>query len=203
MKIITKLFLVLLLLTGCTNKVSWGERYFQLLNSNEESKNKYYEELRKELSDIRVESKATYVYVLMPIKDSKASIDGDVEGAYMLTIDGSEVTEDWGVTYDYEVQFKEAWLGEISAARSAWTDGDSFNWSAFAPIYNKEGKVVAILGVDYPAKDVIDLYPEWNRDGDKWNGYKDEIKEAIPAEIQAKIDEVKAIAEKYATKLSK
>lgn len=160
-------------------------------------------DLQKQVTAILEESKATYVYLVMPIKNVKAAVDGDLTGEFMLTIDGSNPPEDWGMTYHHEVQFSEAWNQQVAAARSAWADGENaWCWSAFAPIINSQGQVVTLLNVDFPATDVITKYPQWSRDDANWNGFTDVINGEIPEEISAKMDEVKAIVEKYAKQLS-
>jgi thiamine biosynthesis protein ThiI len=65
--------------------------------------------------------------------------------------------------------------GEPCAALSAWdNDVDDPVWSAFAPVHDSEGNVVGILGIDYPAPEILD-FPEWNRDSDEWNGMEVEF----------------------------
>ena len=54
----------------------------------------------------------------------------------------------------------------------------------------------------YPCADVLNDYPEWNRDMEEWNGYEDEIDEEVPADIQAIKDKILAMAADYAQKLS-
>ncbi len=181
---------------------AWADSYAELISSGKSIDHDNFENLQKKLDSIRKESGATYVYVIMPIKDKEASMKGDPNGDFMLTIDGSEEPEDWGVVYDAEVQFAEAWNGEVSAARSAWSDGDEACWSAFAPVYDEDGNVVCLLGIDYPATDVTEKYPEWNRDNAGWNGFTDEITGDIPQEIQEKINTIKTIVEKHAKELS-
>ncbi|MFA7662049.1 MAG: hypothetical protein WCX59_04470, partial [Anaerovoracaceae bacterium] len=106
-------------------------------------------------------SGAYYVYCMVP----------DENGDYLITVDGSEEPDDWMVNYGFEVQFGEAWNGEAAAARSGWDD-DVPIWSCFAPVFNSAGEVVAIVGIDLPCE-ILDDYPEWNRDRDEWNGLED------------------------------
>jgi hypothetical protein len=48
--------------------------------------------------------------------------------------------------------------------REAWNEDEhSPVWSAFAPVRDSQDRGVAILGVDYPAPEVL-KHPEWNRD---------------------------------------
>lgn len=174
----------------------WGDEFVKILESNEKESHPLYEKLRQKLSDIRVESEATYVYALVPANKD------DANSPFMLTVDGSEEAEEWGITYNYEVQFSEAWNGKVSTARSAWKDGDSHQWSAFAPIYDSNKKIVALLGLDYPVTELIELYPEWSRDSETWNGYTDEITGDIPEEIKENIEILKFLVEGYSTILN-
>ena len=155
----------------------FGDQYVTLIESGEARDYKDYESMRKQLEDITKESGATYVYTLSPAKDGQPSLDGDTgsNGSFLITIDPAEEPDDWAEDYEWEVQFEEAWNGATAAARSAWADDDEGKvlcWSAFAPIKDSSGKVVCLLGMDYPADEILD-YPEWNRDSDKWNGIEE------------------------------
>ena len=187
----------------------FGNQYVALLESGKAREYTDYDFMKATLDAVREESGATYVYVMTPGTDGKPDINGDYteEGTFLITVDGSEDPDDWGVDYGWEVQFTEAWEGEAAAARSAWTNDEAGNnhdicWSVFAPIYDGEGNVVAILGIDYPCADVLNDYPEWNRDMEEWNGYEDEIDEEVPDDIQAIKDKILAMAADYAQKLS-
>lgn len=193
--------------TACgDDDATWGDKYQTLIESGEARDAENYDEMKAELDSIREEIGATYVYAMSPSKDGEPSLDGDVtsEGSFVITIDGSEEPDDWGVDYGWEVQFEEAWNGEAAAARSAWEDSDDgmdLCWSAFAPVYNSDGEVVCILGIDYPANEVVD-YRAWDRDSDEWNKFEDEITGEIPAVIEDLIEKVTDYAEEYAAKLS-
>lgn len=209
------LAVTVLILSACNNKktdaeilatTTWGEAYYQVMKSESPKNNSMNVELQKKLSEIREEIGAKYVYTIMPIKERRASLEGDINGEFMLTIDGSVEPEDWGIKYESEKQFIEAWQGQVAAARSAWNEesenGIKQYWSAFAPIYNKNKEVVALLGIDYPASDVIEKYPEWNRDSENWNGYTDDIEGTVPVEVEEMTTKIKTLAETNANKLS-
>jgi len=158
----------------------WGDDYAALLASGEARDYEGYAALEKVLSDYRVESGATYIYALTPCVDGEIVYDVEAvdEVPFAITVDGCEDPDDWGVNYGWEIQFTEAWDGATAAARSAWINdevGDNHDicWSAFAPVYDSEGNVVCILGIDYPCADVLNDYPEWNRDMDEWNGIEE------------------------------
>lgn len=188
--------------TTAITQSSWAKDYLELLNSGQEINHQHYTKLYKTLNDINSKSGATYTYIVMPIKNGKASIQGDPNGDFMLTIDGSDEPEAWTTTYDHETQFTEAWQGQIALARSAWRDDDgSALWSVFAPIYHN-GQVIALLGLDYPADDVISQHPEWNRDDPRWNGFTDTIAGNIPPAIQQKRTALTKLAKQYAKEIN-
>lgn len=203
-------FLATLFLVACGAKqaeetaapASWADRYASLVASGKEAKGEEFAGLQQEVTAIREELGDAYVYIISPLKDGKAALDGDGEGDFMLTVDGSDPAEDWGVTYDAEAQFAEGWEGQVSVARSAWEDGDKERWSVFAPVTDKDGKVVALLGIDTDVTELMKDYSEWNRDKANWNGYTHDVPGGFPAPIQEKLDELKPIVEKYAKTLS-
>ena len=128
------------------------------------------------LAGIAEETGALYVYTLTPGTDGVPALDGESgeEGSYLITVDGCDDPDDWATDYGWEVQFTEAWEGTPASARSAWNEEEDFQcWSAFAPVYDSEGNVVCILGIDYPCADVLNDYPEWNRDMEEWNGIEE------------------------------
>ncbi len=194
-------------MTGCggDDPACWGDKYVALLDSDEARDYEGYDEMKAELDGIREEIGATYVYVLTPGTDGVPDIAGasGEDGSYLITVDGSEEPDDWAVDYGWEVQFTEAWEGTPAAARSAWDNyGDGYCWSAFAPIYDSEGTTVGLLGIDYPCTEVIEEYPEWNRDGDVFNGFHDEITGEVPTAVADMRQLVTDYAAKYAAKLS-
>ena len=109
-----------------------------------------YEDLKATLDQFRIESGAYYVYIL-------TDMDPD-DDYFEITVDGSEEPDDWMYQYEIEGQFLVAQNGEPCAALSAWdNDVDDPVWSAFAPVHDSEGNVVGILGVDYPAPEILDF----------------------------------------------
>ena len=140
----------------------WADEYLACLDSGEGKDYAGYDDLKATLDQFRIESGAYYIYILT---------DMDPNDEYFeITVDGSEDPDDWMVQYDVEGQFFRAQDGEPCAALSAWdNDVDDPVWSAFAPVYDSDSNVVGILGVDYPAPEILD-FPEWNRDSENWNG---------------------------------
>lgn len=185
-----------------TSSQTWGETYSQLLTSGQEAAGADFVALQQVLVAQRESLGDVYLYVISPLTDGKASATGDADGDFMLTVDGSDPAEDWGVVYDAEAQFAEGWAGQVSAARSAWEDGDDKRWSAFAPIYNDQQEVVGLLGLDVLVTDLLNANPEWNRDAEEWNGYTHDLGEELPADLQAKVDDIKATVQEEAKKLN-
>jgi hypothetical protein len=140
----------------------WADEYKACLESGQGRDYAGYGELKATLDQFRIECGAYYVYILT---------DMDTEDGYFeITVDGSEEQDDWMAQYEVEGQFLVAQDGVPSASLSAWdNDVDDPVWSAFAPVHDSEGNVVGILGVDYPAPEILD-FPEWNRDSAEWNG---------------------------------
>ena len=194
-------------MTGCGNdaEATWADQYAVYLADADGYDNENYEALKAELDTIREDIGATYVYVMTPANaDGIPAVDGDysAEGAFLIGIDGSEDPDPYAEDYGWEVQFTEAWEGTPSSARSAWNDSDELQcWSAFAPIYDSEGTVVGLLGVDYPCTEVAQANPEWNRDAAEWNGIEDEIDVEVPADVAEVREFVTDLAAKYAKAL--
>ena len=194
-------------MTGCggDDPACWGDKYVALLDSDEARDYEGYGELQGELAAIAEEIGATYVYTLTPA-DAEGNLDYTSDGAadthFLITVDGCDDPDPWATDYEWEVQFTEAWQGTPAAARSAWDDGGAFCWSAFAPVKDSEGNTVALLGIDYPCDEVIAENPEWNRDGDVFNGFHDEIKGEVPTAVSDMRQLVTQYAAKYAAKLS-
>ena len=189
-----------------SGQATWADTYTALLTSEEARDFAEYDALKATLDDIRIATGATYVYVLTPAgSDGKTPDETGVateEGSFLITVDGSEEPDDWGVDYGWEIQFTEAWEGTPAAARSAWDNyGEGYCWSAFAPVYNSNGAVVCLLGFDYPCDEVIAANPEWNRDGDAWNGFEDEITGDVPQDVADMREYVTDLAAKYAAAL--
>jgi len=136
----------------------FGDRHAELMASGEGSESPLYQQLKLVLDGFRQESGAYYIYCL---------IDQDpADDHFEITVDGSVEPDDWLNPYEVESQFLAALAGTPTPAPSAWNDDEAGLkpvWSAFAPIHNSEGKIVAILGVDYPAPQILE-FPQWNRD---------------------------------------
>lgn len=178
--------------------VKWIDEYAACVESGEKEGYANYSALVDPLKEFQSAEGAKYVYCVAPADAN------DLDGSYTLTVDASEEPDPWGEDYGFEIQFKEAYNGEVAAARSAWQDneeGTEWCWSAFAPVKDADGKTVAVVGIDYPAPLIKD-YPEWDRDNDKWNGYEAEWPEDMPEDLQKFVDECKDRVSKLADQLS-
>lgn len=176
----------------------WSDEYVAMMESGEQRDYVNYDSLLQPLKDYQSETGSKYIYCVAPVDPD--NLDGD----YELTIDASEVPDDWGTNYGFEIQFKEAAEGEVAAARSAWEDNDEgteWCWSAFAPVKDEDGTVVAIVGIDYPAPIIAD-YPEWDRDSDEWNGEEGAWPDDMPKPLQTFVDECKDRVATLAEQLS-
>ena len=138
----------------------FGDNHVALMNSEQGRDFPEYEAMKATLDGFREECGAYYVYCLYDVDPA--------DNYFEITVDGSAEPDDWLNQYETESQFIAAMEGTATPAPSAWdNDVDDPVWSAFAPINDSEGKVVAILGIDYPAPEILD-FPEWNRDSDKF-----------------------------------
>lgn len=141
----------------------WGDMHAALMETVEGDayEEALYADLKAVLDQHRIASGAYYVYAMIP----------DENNDYHITVDGSADPDDFMTNYGWEVQFDEAWAGKVATARSGWDD-DVPCWSCFAPVYNSDGDVVCIVGMDMPCE-LLDDYPEWNRDREEWNGIEE------------------------------
>lgn len=107
-----------------------------------------YEAFQEVLEMIHDATGATYVYTLIKVSDDMTNIIAE-------SLDEDEADE-YGTEYEMEPQFETAFAGAPDYAIHTWED----EWygiqkSAFAPIKNSNGDVVAILGIDFPIDDLM------------------------------------------------
>jgi len=114
-------------------------------------------ELWEILSAMRIETGATYLYTF---------IDGG--GASNKIIVDSLDPEDMD-PYGFEYE-KEPWTiqafrrGEPTVAQDAWMDyyGEGLQKSGFAPVFNSDGEVSFLLGIDYPVPELEPYEELWS-----------------------------------------
>ena len=184
--VLTTLLILTLVLTGCGG----GQETAEPEAEADILQNADYLALKETLDSIRTDSGAYYVYMMNPNEDND----------FLITVDGSEEPDDFLNNYGWEVQFTEALEGEPASARSGWDD-DVPVWSGFAPVYNSNGEVVGILGVDFPSPEIED-YPEWNRDREEWNGAEDELPAEVPQAVLTAMERPMTIAAEAAETLN-
>jgi hypothetical protein len=136
---------------------AWGDQHAAMIASKKKNAFADYAKMRSVLSGFVAKKEATYVYTLYPSAPSD-------KAPFFLTVDGAVKPDDYGTEYKWEAGFAAAWKGTPTAADHAWKDdkGKGILISAYAPIRDSKGNVVAILGVDYPAPGA-DKFPGWVR----------------------------------------
>lgn len=102
-----------------------------------------YEEFHTVLAAYVDKFKVTYIYTLIKINDEMTNLIVDAAD--------DEYADDYGAEYEMEPQMVSAFGGTPDYAKDIWKD-DDFGWqiSGFAPLYNSQGKIVALIGVDTP-----------------------------------------------------
>ena len=126
---------------------AWGDQHAALIESKKGAEFEGFESMQATIKGLLAGSGATYIYALYP--------SGAVESSpFIITVDGSPDPDDYGKAVEWEAGFAAAWGGAPVAAEEAEEDegGAGLLLSAYAPIHDGKGAVVAILGVDIPAK---------------------------------------------------
>ncbi|MDR0569873.1 MAG: hypothetical protein LBG71_01435 [Clostridiales Family XIII bacterium] len=138
----------------------WGEWHKEMIASG---MGEGFQDYAKNISFLRElirQSRALNVFVIY--RDGNGSSDVSV------CIDEARAAPDIAGVAAVEA----AWGGKAAAEPNPWDySHDKPVWTAYAPIYDKEGAVVAVLGVDYPVP-IIRSYPEWNKSSRRWNGFR-------------------------------
>jgi hypothetical protein len=90
--------------------------------------------------------------------------------AYPISLYASEKPLPAGATREATHAIREAFAGRGTVEMFAWEYAKNDPvWSAFAPVYDENAEIIAVLGLDRIASVVLD-FPEWNRDSRRWNG---------------------------------
>lgn len=103
---------------------------------------------------------ACRMYVLVPDESGSFRLTADTDSQAWLT--------DMGTSSVYDEAYAD---GLVAAERSGWKKGSSYFWTAYAPLYNSEGDIYAILAADVSADALAD-HPEWDRTSDSWNKFE-------------------------------
>lgn len=89
----------------------------------------------------------TFVYTLSKVNDEVTNLIVDASGV--------DNEDDYGTEYEMEPSMVSAFEGQAANADYTWEHEElGVLQSAFAPIYNANGEVVAILGIDIAAPDL-------------------------------------------------
>jgi methyl-accepting chemotaxis protein len=97
-----------------------------------------YEDLLSSMSLAKSKSVARNFYTLLKVDDNKTEFLVDV------SVEASEFLEE----YDMSSDMQRAFNGEVVVSDKSYTDEYGTFISAFAPVKNSEGKVIAITGID-------------------------------------------------------
>lgn len=108
-----------------------------------------YRKLKATLQRIQEVTGAAYVYTFARIPGSEDQVQ--FVGDAATGKDMSHV----GDTYEMEQEISEAFRGRSSATSEMYTDDWGTFMSGYAPIRDRAGDVVAVLGVDLPASRVL------------------------------------------------
>jgi hypothetical protein len=144
----------------------WGDMHEAMMQSGQEDGYADFDEMRDILAELLAESGANYLYALYPTDPD------DVWADFMITVDASDDPDEFGVEYEAELGMVRSWnQGLAKTSPYAWEDDNGYHWSAYAPIHDSNGDVVAVLGLDYPA-DIVEELTEWNYDSDDWTEFE-------------------------------
>lgn len=111
-----------------------------------------HDRLHKRLAALRDELGATYVYTLIKVSDDMTNLIVDAAVG--------DDADEFGTEYEMEPQMAAAFDGQPAYAQHTWVDESyGVQKSAFAPLFDSQGEIVAILGIDFPAPE-LEKYPE-------------------------------------------
>ena len=148
---------------GATNLNGlWGEWHKTMIASGENSSYSGYE-LNKSFLQVMIEQASLHnVYIIYT-----DNVDGD---EYSVSMDLDEKNGDFHDNLPATAAMKSAWNGTAAADPNPWDyEKDVPVWTSYAPIYDMDAEIVALLAIDYPTPG-IHSFPEWNRSSKKWNG---------------------------------
>lgn len=126
------------------------------------TKDKAYDEMQKNIDNIKAQTDVYYLYVIYPFDKEKGIyiFDGSLTGEQVEEI-GSEAS-----TLGDEIEFGDAFPSAMDVLESGkpsehfditqTLQGNAYQWlaSAYAPIFDSQGKVVAFAGADVNITDI-------------------------------------------------
>ena len=131
-----------------------GDKYESLVE-NLNDKDPYYEELRQYLIKVKNTTGLRFLFTESYLKDGTTAyiVDGNETNKEDFSPIGTSVNTE-NETIDTEETIKALTEGVGGYTDFYETEEWGMLFSAFAPIYNSEGKIVGIVGADAPANDV-------------------------------------------------
>lgn len=120
------------------------------LKTPEDEKSNTYRELKKLLRQIRDENGASYVYTMAHKGNDKVVFVVDAEES---AADVSHIGDEY--EGGLEPEMEKAFRGQANFTEGFYTDQWGTFKTGYAPIFNAKGEVVAILGIDLSAEDVL------------------------------------------------
>ncbi len=123
-----------------------GDSHQKLAISQDQSSNTY-KEIKAKMQKFQQETGVDCVYTLVEGPNDKTAfvIDSAEEDAATL-----------GYEYDYLPAMKNAFNGTVSADKNMYTDEWGTFLSGYAPVKNSHEEVVAIVGIDIEASDILE-----------------------------------------------
>lgn len=158
---------------------SFSTAYMNMLNSGEGRNYKEYANIKATLDQMQLEYGAYQIYILTDLDDDLTSLE--VTAASNTA--GSAPAGEWLEPHKVDYAVTQAQLGTATGDMFArqWEDG-TLTWTAYAPIYDLSGSIVAVLAVEFPSEAIAN-HPTWNRMNDQWNGITEPpAEEEVPSE---------------------
>jgi len=135
----------------------WGDMHEEMFRGGEGTEFEGYAALELVLTasaaNLFANDDVLYVYALVPA-------GSDAEPPYAVTVDVSADALDYGTEFMFQAAFETAWSGDAVAAEFAWENADGeLYWTGYAPVYDGEGLVAAIVAISVPASE-IEEFPD-------------------------------------------
>ncbi len=134
---------------------------------------KEYPNLKATLDQLALNYSAYQLYVLTDLDDDLTAFEVTVASNTY----GQPPVCLYAEHHRAEYALNSAWSGTAAADlfartwKGAASDGsDILTWTAYAPLYDADGTVAAILAFEYPKTELLAGFPEWNRMDSAWNG---------------------------------
>jgi len=130
-----------------------GDMHEQLKTTEDQSSDTF-NSIKAVMQDIQKQTNVANIYTLVKNGDNKTS--------FVVDADPEEPAE-LGYEYDLLPSMEKAFNGTAAADEDIITDEWGTYLSGYAPIYNSQGKVVAIIGIDIDASDIVQVKNQFLR----------------------------------------